>query len=149
MRACFIEFQNFWRFQVYHLSWIIVKITPNRASCKGSGYNNVRKASSFHFYIVMVLVFWPCSLAKKSWQRKDAGFEKVFPEHSNEREACWKESENIHKLFTVFQSHEQCEEMLMYRSSGPVTEGHRVPSASAVSCHLCSVSQTLVEILPS
>lgn len=149
MRSCFIEFQNFWRFQVYHLSWIIVKITPNRASCKGSGYNNVRKANSFHFYIVMVLLFWLCCLAKKSWQRKDAGFEKVFPELSNEREACGKESGNRQKLFTVFQSREQCEEMLMYWYSGPVMEGHRVPIVSAVSCHLCSVSQTVVEILPS
>lgn len=149
MRSCFIELQNFWRFQVYHLSWIIVKITPNRASCKGSGYNNVRKTNSFHFYIVMVLLFWLCCLAKKSWQRKDAGFEKVFPELSNEREACGKESGNRQKLFTVFQSHEQCEEMLMYRYSGPVMEGHRVPIVSAVSCHLCSVSQIVVEILPS
>lgn len=149
MRSCFIEFQNFWRFQVYHLSWIIVKITPNRASCKGSGYNNVRKANSFHFYIVMVLLFWLCCLAKKSWQRKDAGFEKVFPELSNEREACGKESGNRQKLFTVFQSREQCEEMLMYWYSGLVMEGHRVPIVSAVSCHLCSVSQTVVEILPS
>lgn len=145
MRSCFIVFQNFWRFQVYHLSWIIAKITPNRASCKGSGYNNARKAKSFHFYIVMVLLFWLCSLAKKSWKRKDDGFEKVFPELSNDREDLGKNQRTALHCLPIPRAVWRDADVY----SGPVTEGDRVPIASSVSGHLCSVSQTVVEMLPN